>query len=281
MQVFQEILNLHRADFPPSRRPVVPAPSIDENGIRTRHENAALAGIGLFKREQRTAAKHQAQAWAEYEISTERTRLAQQQAYLQGQLDERWQQLCANEPAVVLATLEEAFEDNEAPAAAVGLHADELALVVLSPPMEIVPERMPATTQAGNLTLRKLPKKERVSFYKLLVCGHLLATLREAFAVAPSLRSARVVVLRSAGPDSYGNPRVECILAAHFFRKAFDGIRWDAAEASDVVNDTASELLIKERGAAKEFDSIDLSNESELATLIEQVDVSELVTARP
>jgi hypothetical protein len=56
-----------------------------------------------------------------------------QRAQLQHQLDERWSQLRGNDPEVVLATLAEAFEDNEAPAAAVAVDGAELDLVVLVP----------------------------------------------------------------------------------------------------------------------------------------------------
>ncbi len=89
----------------------------------------------------------------------------------------------------MLATLSEAFEDNEDPAAPVGIDGAELSLVVLIPGEDAVPERLPAKTQAGNLTLRQLPKGEWHSFYRLLVAGHMLSTLREAFAVAPGITS--------------------------------------------------------------------------------------------
>ena len=114
----------------------------------------------------------------------------------QGELDQRWHALCANDPDVVLATLAEAFEDNEAPAAPVGVHGDEVAIVVLVPGLDVVPERMPQTTAAGNLSMPKLTKAKRADFYKLVVCGHLLATCRETFAVAPGVNSVRAAVIR-------------------------------------------------------------------------------------
>jgi hypothetical protein len=45
--------------------------------------------------------------------------------------------LCDNDPDVVLATLAEAFEDNEAPAAPVAVDDAELDLVVLAPPYDV------------------------------------------------------------------------------------------------------------------------------------------------
>lgn len=44
---FQEILNVHRTEFPPAVPPVAPPPSLpDARAVRRRHERDALAGIG-------------------------------------------------------------------------------------------------------------------------------------------------------------------------------------------------------------------------------------------
>ncbi len=160
---FQQILNVHRTEFPPAVPPVAPSPSLpDARTVHRRHERDTLAGIGLLQRAARAEAKERAVRAAEAEMAQARRQAAEQQAEFQRQLDQWWQQLCQNNPDVVLATLAAAFEDNEAPAAPVALDGDELALVVLAPPYEVVPPRMPDRTQAGNLTLRKLPKGERL-----------------------------------------------------------------------------------------------------------------------
>jgi hypothetical protein len=138
---------------------VAPAPALpDARAVRRRHEREALAGIGLLQRAARTEAKDRAARAAEAELVAARQQAIEQQAEVQRQLDQHWQRLCDNDPEVVLATLAEAFEDNEAPAAPVAVDGAEVALVVLAPPYEVVPERMPDRTQAGNLTLRKLPR---------------------------------------------------------------------------------------------------------------------------
>src|ERR1700747_217714 len=60
------------------------------------------------------------------------------------------------------------------------------------------------TAQAGNLTLRKLPKGERASLYTLLVAGHVLLTLREPLAVMEGTNAAGVIALRRGGSAAYG-----------------------------------------------------------------------------
>ncbi len=275
---FQEILNLHRTEFPSAVRPVAPSPPLPNAAeVQRQHERAAVSGIGLFKRAARAEAKERAAAAAEEELAEARRKASEQQAQLQGQLDETWGQLCGNDPDVVLATLAEAFEDNEAPAAAVAVHDAELALVVLASPDDVVPERMPAQTQAGNLTLRKLPKAERSAFYTTLVLGHLLVTLREAFAMAPGITAVRSVMLRNTGVDAYGKPRMDCLLAGRFLRSAFDGVRWQEADAGTIVEDTASELVFNLR-TGKGLQPIDLRREPEIQELISLVDVEELLT---
>jgi hypothetical protein len=274
---FQAILNVHRTEFPPAAPPVAPAPSLPDAGlVRRRHEREALAGIGLFQRAARAEAKKGGARAAEAELAAARQQAAEQQAALQRQLDQRWQQLCANDPEVVLATLAEAFEDNEAPAAPVAVDGAELDLVVLAPPDEVVPERMPGRTQAGNLTLRKLPKGERSALYGLLVFGHLLVTMREAFAVAPGITAIRSILLRHGSPDAYGRPRLECLLAGRFVRSAFDGVHWHDADASRIVQDTATELLINLRRGT-ELQPINLSQEPEIQKVIDLVDFDELL----
>jgi hypothetical protein len=276
--VLQEILNVHRTEFPPASPPVAPSPSLpDARTVHRRHERDALVGIGLLQRAARAEAKQRAAGAAEAELAEARQQAGEQQAEFQRQLDRWWQQLCDNDPDVVLATLAEAFEDNEAPAAPVAVDGAELALVVLAPPYEVVPERMPDRTQAGNLTLRKLPKGERSALYGLLVFGHLLVTMREAFAVAPGIMAIRSVVLRHAGTDAYGRPRLECLLAGRFLRSAFDGVRWQEADASRIVEDSATELLVNLRRGT-ELQPINLSKEPEIQKLIDLVDFDELLT---
>jgi hypothetical protein len=115
----------------------------------------------LFKRAERAAAKQRAGAAAAAELAALRQQAETEAAEAQAGLDARRQQLLANDPDSVISTLAEAFEDNEASAAPIGVDDDdddEVSIAVLVPADRVVPERMPATTQAGNLTLRKLPK---------------------------------------------------------------------------------------------------------------------------
>jgi hypothetical protein len=272
--IFQEIISLHRHDFPPVERPVAPVPELpDPDAVRQWHEKNALRGVGMFDRARRAAARQQAAQAAQAELN-DRWRQAQaQQAQAQQELDAQWARLTGNDPDTVLATLAEAFEDNEAPAAPAGIDGTELFLIVLVPGEDAVPERLPATTQAGNLTLHKLPKSERSALYLLLIAGHVLVTLREAFAVAPGIQAARVIAIRRSGPDIYGRPALDCMLAGRWTRTAFNGVHWEDADPGNILAGTAAELLINQKRG--QILPVDLSTEPEIQDLLSTMDTAE------
>jgi hypothetical protein len=276
---FLAILNLHRAEFAPASQPVLPPPAPpDRNAIYEHYERKALEGVGKFRVGARKEARRAAASWTESEAQRQAAAAIQQHAGWQQYYDERWRRLCANVPETVIETLEEAFEDNEAPSAAVGVHDNEISLVVLVPPMDdAVPYYWPSITQAGNPSLRKMTQRERSDYYKILVCGHTLVTVREALAVAPGLRSARIAALRNDGPDAYGRPRTSCLLAAKFERSSFDRVQWATADAPTIVNGVSSQLVTNQRGRSKDLAPIDLAEEPELEQLIRAVDLSQLV----
>jgi len=274
------IMSLHRAEFEPARRPVAPEPpAVDETSIRRQHTKQARAATSIFARRARKAALAEAARRAETEIAAAHEANREQQNRWQASLDAQWKALHENAPEVVLAALTAAFEDNEAAAAAVGVQDTEAALVVVVPPADAVPDRRPTTTSAGNLSLKRLTKRETADFYRLLVCGHVLATVKEAFAVAPALQAARIVALRPSQPDAYGRVGPEVLLAARLKRARLVGIRWADADASQVVNVAHSELILTRRGATHELQPLDLGQHPDLATLIEVVDFEELLTA--
>ncbi|MEV0196122.1 hypothetical protein [Nonomuraea sp. NPDC050691] len=277
---FSQILNLHRAEFPPAQPPVAPAvPQPTLGAFLAPREQEALAGIGVFQRKARTEARQRARQAAEADMQRWWIQANDERDRYQWELNQQWHRLCGNDPEMVLPVLAEAFEDNEAPAVPVALNGSEVSLVILAPGPDFVPERFPTRTPAGNISLKKLTKTDRASYYALTLCGYLLVTLREAFAVAPGLSAARTVVLRTNRVDAYGRVQVDCMLAGRFDRRAFHGIQWDSANAATVVNDTASNLLFNQKGAAKEPFPLDLRAEPELQALVNAVDLTEL-TAR-
>jgi hypothetical protein len=236
----------------------------------------AKAATSVFARTDRKAALVEAERRAQIDASRLTAQYERERAEWQAALDSQWTALNANDPDTVLVVLADAFEDNEAAAAAVGVDGSEATLVVVVPPIGSIPDRRPTTTAAGNLSLKKLTKTETAAMYTELVCGHVLVTVKEAFAVAPALQSARVVALRATPRDAYGNVQPEAVLAARFERSRLTGIQWAHADASKVVNDASTEKLVVQKGATQELLPIDLAKEPQLADVIDAVDFEEL-----
>lgn len=274
---FEAIRTLPQAEFPPLERQLAePPPAVATAEVRSRHRREARAATSFFRRDDRRRALAEADRRADMEIreltgQNESRWHAHQQA-----LDAGWEALGRNDPDVVLGALAGAFEDNEAAAAPVGVDRDQVTVLVAVPPLDAVPERIPGTTAAGNLTLKKLTKRDRASFYSLLVAGHVLYTVKEAFAVGRGLGAVRVVAVRQAPPDAYGQRAVEVILAGLFERERLEGVRWSEAPATQIVQDTNTELLWVRKGAAQELAAIDLTREPELAALLSAVEIDDL-----
>jgi hypothetical protein len=240
---FQRILNLHRVNFPNAQRPVTPEPNPpDRATIYQYFEKQALAGISMFKRTERAAAKQQAAAWTDAEAARQWTTLKSQQSQWQQSLDQQWQALVSNEPEASQA----------------------------------IPEQMPGRTAAGNLSLKKITQAAKSDYFKQFVCGQILVTLREAFAVAPGLNSARVIALRNDGRDPYGRPNMPCLVAVSITRRALQGVRWHEADAIDILNAATHDQLLLQKGRSKELSPLDLTNEPEIAALINAVDLDDL-----
>ena len=104
--------------------------------------------------------------------------------------------------------------------------------------------------------------------YKQLVAGLVLATAKEAFALASRVTDVRIVALRSTPADAYGKVRPEAILAARIARPALNGVQWTTADALTILDGISSEIVTRTAGPNKAFASLDLKAEPEIAHLI-------------
>jgi len=274
-KTFQTIRSGHRVACPAAQPPVAILMPVNERAIRARHRKQAVAGIALSNRAERAAAKERAEVPAEQEMACERRRLAAERDQAQARLDAEWARLGRNDAAAVLEALEGSFNEHGVPAAAVGVRGDEVELAVLVPPPSAVPEHMPVT-EAGQLELKPLGAAERAGFYRELVAGRLLAAVRVALAAAPGLTGARAVAVRGSGPDAYGHPTIDCLMAARFSREALEGVRWADSDANRIVNDASTDLLVNPGGRSKELTPIDMAAKPALAQLVAKVDAAAL-----
>jgi hypothetical protein len=272
---FDAIENLHRQEIIAAVPPVAPAPApVDGAVIHRWHEEQALRGLSARQRAARTTARQQAAEMARRDINAASTRSFHEQAQLQAWLDSQWRGLLANDPAIVFATLTEAFEANHVQAAVTGTENGEASVVVIAPDIDAVPGYVPQQTPAGDVSLAKITMTSRNSYYLKLVCGHVLLTVREAFTVAPRLQAVRVAVLRQAPPGAYGIRKTECLLAAVFTRPRMSGVSWRSATSVQLVQDTSTDLRARLSGSGEQV-PLDLAQEPALAALLQVVDTGE------
>jgi hypothetical protein len=165
-----------------------------------------LNGLSLFKRTERSRAREQASIAADREISESFREAELESTQLQKEWDDWWQLIWDNDPEAVLELLNWKFEDSESRAAAVDVQGSEADLVVLVPGLEFIPERMPKIGPSGRLAWPSLTRTERSAWYDMMVCGHLLNTVREVLATAPEINVVTAAAVRFGDPDVYDNP---------------------------------------------------------------------------
>ncbi len=234
------------------------APEVVGNQLR-----AALEGVRPWrlteKREAKRAALQAADGVGYLRFREAKSAADQQQA----ELDTGWERLVANDPDVVIPTLEEAFEDNHFPAVPVDIDGDELAVAMLFDSVDrVVPERRPNVTPTGRTTLKKRTKTELNEFYLVVLASQTMAAVREAFAVAPAVSRVLLVVCRDAADRS-----LECVYIGDFARAEVEDVSGRAT--IDVFDNSALHLSIG--GRTDEIQPLDLGNEPEVEALVEQL----------
>lgn len=275
---FDQIRTIHQAEFPLVQRPVAPSPpTVDRRILLSGHRARAKRGTSVFNRAARNTAYAQAARDPEHEARDIEAVWGEEETAWQRHLDSQWTALLRNDPDMVLHGLAEAFSDNDAAAAAVGISGAALAVVVVVPPPTVLPERKPMVTPAGNLSLKKLTKKESSELYKTLVCGHILVTIKEAFASAPSVTTIISVAVRPATIDSSAKITAEVLVAAEFKRSRLQDLRWDETTSIQAFDDVADHKIMITRGASRELIPIDLDKEPYLADFSEVIDFDDLL----
>ncbi|MDG3015266.1 DUF4236 domain-containing protein [Speluncibacter jeojiensis] len=269
-QTENALRTLHREAFPAAQRMIVPPPRPpDLAALTARHTAAALAGISIFARTRRRDAKAAASAAAHAEADMLWQQACARQAEAQRQADAYWQALEANDPDTVHDALERAFEDNQWPATSVGHGTEDgvfASVAMLFGTAEMVPERKPALTPGGKPTLHKRTKTERNELYAEALGSTVLATVKEALAVAPGLSAVHVVVVRKdpqAGADKY----LEVIYAGRFPRAWTDSLPWATLDPVETLL-RAPDAKLTQRGTAHDIAGIDLSDEPGISEVL-------------
>ena len=162
----------------------------------------------------------------------------------QAKADSWWELLKAGDQATVTASLELAFSDNPAPVVVHHAKEKNAILVLFLPAITVLPEKRLNITPTGRLSSKKWTIAEKNQVYGELLGAHLIATLREAWAVAPSLQEIRIV-----GIDQAHNLGEGTLFDISVNRE--DG-RWDDDSWGDIIL-AVSKIGLKRRGKSGEI----------------------------
>ena len=280
------IARLHQQEFVPIERPIAPVAQVPPLAeVVAQRVNNAVAGIAWWRFGERRRARRAAREAAPAEHAALVAAAEAQQRATQSAWDDWWARLCVGDPDVTLGYVNDALDDNESPGAAVECVEGVLSAVVHVPAEDVVPERGPALTEAGNPTTRVLPRRNRAGLYAEVVYGHVLLTLREIFTVAPGVHSVRLVALRAADADAQisasaktrrlepvqvGGAASEVMLACATTRERMDAADWSAF-ASDIIDTLCTELVVQSV-LQEGIGPIDISDQPDLRELLTRIE---------
>ncbi|MET9088885.1 TerD family protein [Streptomyces sp. NPDC004237] len=245
----RQTTSVHLQSFPPFRPPVVPGPqqlslawSLAE--AQTHH----LAGLGLFARAERAAAKRRAEEDAPAYLAAEEARLRAVHGELTAEAGQWWQALVANDEETVCEAVNYAFSDNTAAGCAVGVDADVLSVVMRQQDIDSLPDQMPGVTPSGRPTLKTLSKRDRTLWWLTSMGSNIVATLKEAFAVAPGIAAVDLAVLTRL-PNTQ---RLGFVAYGRWTRQAIEAGPWrettDALRFLDIGQDVACSVTTTASG---------------------------------
>jgi DNA polymerase-3 subunit epsilon len=235
----QHLVEVHRESFAQARPRVATAEPVPDRDAVYRHfEQHALRDVGRFDRAGRARMRQAAAEYTELWMASKRAEAEAQRAAQQAGFDDQWRRLVDNDEDTVQGVLSAAFEavPGYAPVGAVHLDKDTVGLALAA--------------AADNVLPAELAGAQRARLYEAMVKSHALAAVKHAFALAPGLTSAQVVVVR----HDFRRP---CVLAFAVSRAALESVRWDVASPGEIVAAAASRVLARPEGVFGDLGPVD------------------------
>lgn len=262
---------VHLHEFAAVQRPhIEPPAAVSFDWVEAQAIAHHMRGIGFFERSERRAAKERAHTDALAYTRDETRRLEAVYRDLRIQADQWWTALCANDEATVCDAVNAAFSDNPAAGCAVGVSGSKLSIVMRQQDIDSLPTQTPGTTPTGRPTLKTLTKKDRIGWWLTVMCSNVVATAKEAFAVAPEITEVNIAVL-SRMPDTM---RLGIVAFGTWSRSAFAASTWrspeDAYRIFDIGRDVACSVRTTASGAlSTTMRPLDVAGIPALAQLLE------------
>ncbi|MEV6833821.1 TerD family protein [Streptomyces sp. NPDC051133] len=236
----QQTTSVHLQSFTPARPPVVPGPpQLSLAWALAEAQTHYLAGLRVFARAERAAARQRAEEGAPAYLAAEEARLHAVHSRLATEADQWWQALISNDEETVCEVVNYAFSDNPAAGCAVGVDGAVLSVVIRQQDIDSLPDQTPGVTSGGRPTLKTLNKRDRTLWWLTSMGSNIVATLKEAFAVAPGVTAIDLAVLTRL-PDTQ---RLGFVAYGRWTRQAVEAGPWrettDALRFLDIGQDVA------------------------------------------
>lgn len=224
IELQRDLVSAHLEQFPDSIRPVVNAPTwVHPQQYSPEAEQRHLASVGRFDRAGRDAARRAAAAEADQAAANYNAHLRSEHDAYQAQAHRWWAALTGNDEATVIDTTNAAFADNASTAAALSVDGSAIAVLMIQPTAEELGELKAALTPGGKPTITRMTKSEQRQLWTACTLSRAIATISEAFAVAPGIQRVNIAVVsqRLASTTSYS-----LVLAGETARNPFRNAQW-------------------------------------------------------
>lgn len=257
----------HKTGFPTVVQPEAPlGPVTSESSLYSVYVKEELAGISIFKRALRAEAKARATSRSQEERARLLAEAKAAQAKQQAELDIEWNKLVGNDPDTLMTVVTEAFGDNDAKASIVQVVGSKMDLLMLAPGTDVLPERMAGVSPTGKLSVKKMTAAQRNEIYYDIIPSQIVATVKEAFSVAPGIDEVNIVAVR-LGPK--GIKGLECIGFGTILRTDLVAMG-KAATASEALYGHTKYFLAN-FDAKLAVQPLDLSDHPEVKAFLEQI----------
>lgn len=208
-----ELTSAHLTAFVPAQRPLAPDPfNLDEAAVAEHFRQAHLSGVSRLDRAARRAGTAAADLQTREYLAHARANAGAHRSHMQAALDGEWQLLVGGDPGKVLEVVADALADNGAVATPVDSNGTAISIVMIAPPESDLPDVRPHQNASGAWTTKKMTAAERNELYLDILCSHVLTTVKETFAVAPSLVETAIAVVRDEAPMGMPDWKVLCVV---------------------------------------------------------------------
>jgi hypothetical protein len=137
------------------------------------------------------------------------------------------------------------------------------------PPESIIPERKPARTPTGKPTLKKRTKTEINALYLQALGSNVLATVKEAFAVAPGTDVVQILAIRQENDKKHAGEWA-AIYVGEFDRAPFAAPSGSRDPAGSLIH--ASDAVLNLKGKTEAVSPIALKDRPGLTNVLTAIE---------